>query len=144
MNRRERRAEWLARHRGDAVAGRVAAGARREQQAPANAERHTQARPRLHLGGRDAARGGTSPASVSLHIEEVVLHGFDPRGRYAVADAVQHELTRLLTERGVPPTLGEARGAARLDAGSFHPARDTRPQGLGAQLARAVYRGLKG
>lgn len=138
MNRRERRAEWLARHRGDSVAGR-------EPHAAAHAEQHTHARARLHLAGRDAARGGgTSPASVSLHIEEVVLHGFDPRGRYAVADAVQHELTRLLTERGVPPSLGEARGAERLDAGSFHPARDTRPQALGAQLARAVYGGLKG
>lgn len=137
MNRRERRAEWHARHRGDAVAGR-------EQQAAANAERHTQARARLYLGARDAAHSATSPASISLHIEEVVLHGFDPRGRYAVADAVRHELTRLLTERGLPPSRGTARGAERLDAGSFHTARDTRPQALGAQLARAVYGGLKG
>jgi len=138
MNRRERRAEWLARHRGDAFA-------HREQHAAANAERQTHARALVHLGARDAARGGgTSPASVSLHIEEIVLHGFDPRGRYAVGDAVQHELTRLLTQRGVPPSLGEARGAERLDAGSFSSARDARPQSLGAQLARAVYGGLKG
>jgi hypothetical protein len=74
----------------------------------------------------------------------VVLHGFDPRGRYAVADAVQHELTRLLTERGVPAPAGGERGAGRVDGGSFRVPPDPRPKALGAQVARAVYGGLKG
>jgi hypothetical protein len=40
---------------------------------------------------------------VTVHIEELVLHGFDPRGRHALADALQEELGRLLGQ-----TLAEA------------------------------------
>lgn len=128
MNRRERRAAWAARHHRDARLERPE-------------ERHTPGRARVHLGPHAAA---AAPASVRLHIEEVVLHGFDPRGRYSVGDAVQHELTRLLTEHGLPTALFEARGAEQLDAGTFDSARDARPHALGAQVARAVYGGLKG
>ena len=148
MNRRERRAQWLAHHRGDAGAGGEASAPgtpRREPRAADHTARpaqgHRAARVESHVGLRLAS---PAPASLRLHIEEVVLHGFDPRGRYAVGDAVQRELTRLLTERGLPSSLGAAGAAERLDGGAFHAAPDSRPQALGAQVARAVYGGLKG
>jgi hypothetical protein len=78
-----------------------------------------------------------------LHIEEVVLHGFNPRERYTVGDSVQQELTRLITERGVPSSLIAPRTSEQLDAGIFHASSNLRPHTLGAQVARAVYGGLK-
>lgn len=73
------------------------------------------------------------PARVEVEIEELVLHGFAPLDRHAVAEAVQRELARLVAA-GPPP----ARDADRLDAGSF-PAPDGRDTGeLGARIASSV------
>lgn len=52
-----------------------------------------------------------SPQSVNLHIEELVLHGFAPHDRHRIGDAVERELLRLLTERGV---------IANADAATLH------------------------
>ena len=40
------------------------------------------------------------PYNIELHIEELVLHGFSPRDRDAIGEAVQRELTRLFVEQG--------------------------------------------
>ena len=141
MNRRERRAQWLAHHRGDASAGSDAGASgtlRREPPAAAGQglrDTHDQ-----RAGRVETVR---VVGSLRLHIEEVVLHGFDPRERYTVGDAVQQELTWLMTERSVPSLLDAPRLAERLDAGTFHVTPNSRPQALGAQVARAVYGGLK-
>lgn len=147
MNRRERRAQWLTHHRGEASA-RGDAGAsstlRREPRAADREARHTHDRRAARIESNTALRLASPVAgSLRLHIEEVVLHGFNPRGRYAVGDAIQHELTRLLTERGLPTSLIAPRASEQLDAGAFHTAPNSRPHALGAQVARAVYGGLK-
>ena len=52
------------------------------------------------------------------------------------------ELTRLFTDRGVPPSLASGGAVPVLDGGSFDVAPDARPDRIGAQVAQAVYGGL--
>ena len=78
------------------------------------------------------------PKSVSLHIDELVLHGFPPGDRRRVGAAVRRELARLLAERA-PEASAEKR---TLDAGSFALGADLRPEGAGRQIAGAVHKGL--
>lgn len=84
------------------------------------------------------------PTSVELHIEELVLYGFAPADRYRIGETVERELARLLAEEGVPAALASDLETQRLDAGAFHVAANSRAEAVGAQVAQAVYGGLKG
>ncbi len=80
--------------------------------------------------------------SVELHIEELVLHGFAPCDRHRIGEAVQHELTRLLTERGLPATLSTGQEIDRLNGETFQLNALSKSDATGTQVARAVYGGL--
>lgn len=82
--------------------------------------------------------------NIELHIEELVLHGFAPGDRSRIGEAVEGELTRLLTERGVPPFLMRGGETGRLDVGTFEVTSGSRAEKLGSQVAQAVYGGLAG
>jgi len=128
MNRAERRADFLSRHRrAQPRAGLVNESANQSTASHAN------------LPVSDAQRA----SNVQLRIEELVLHGFVPRDRYVIGDAVQQELTRLFVARGVPAQLIERASAARLDAGSFKVSAESKTHTVGAQIAGAVYGGWK-
>lgn len=87
-----------------------------------------------------------SKPAIRLHIEELVLHSFDPHDRHAIAGAFQQELSRLLTEQSVNPefsaALSQHSSDSRLDAGAFHAGQHGQPKVLGNQIAGAVHRGL--
>ena len=81
---------------------------------------------------------------VEIHVEELVLHGVPASQRHAVGEAMEQELARLFTERGVPEGLTAHGLTARpvvghVDAGelTFHSGRPLRD--LGAAVARSVY-----
>lgn len=80
---------------------------------------------------------------IELVIDELVLHGFDPRQRHAIGDGVARELTRLVRAHA-----GELRGhhsmdVAQLDAGAFErPARTA--AGAGAGIAKSVFTAVRG
>jgi hypothetical protein len=78
------------------------------------------------------------PREIEVHIEELVLHGFDPRSRWSIADALGSELSGLLTERGIPPAWQAS--PDRIDAGRTR-ANEAKPTVIGEQIARAVYKG---
>jgi hypothetical protein len=80
-----------------------------------------------------------SDRPVNVRIDELVLHGFDPRDRLAIGAAVERELARLLAGEGSSPRPAHA---DRVDAGSFEVARDARPGAVGAEIARAIHGGL--
>jgi hypothetical protein len=84
----------------------------------------------------------STPHSIELHIEELVLHGFVPGDRYRIAHAVERELARMLAEQGVPPSLVQEAEVARLDAGAFKLAPGGRAEAVGAQVAHKVYEGF--
>jgi hypothetical protein len=77
-----------------------------------------------------------------LHIEELVLHGFDPRDRYRIAAAVEAELARLLSEQRIPPSLGRGGGIPHLDGGSFEMEPGSTAKTIGSQVAQALYGGM--
>lgn len=82
----------------------------------------------------------TTPRRISLHIDELVLHGVPSAHREQVGEAVRQELTRLLAQGGIPPGLSGA--VPRLDAGSVQLTPGAAPDAMGAQVAQAVYSGL--
>lgn len=79
---------------------------------------------------------------VELHIEELILHGFAPEDRYRIGEAVEKELANLLAERGMP-VLENGLKIAGLNVGDISIVKGARPEAIGAQVARAVYGGLK-
>jgi hypothetical protein len=81
---------------------------------------------------------------IDLHIEELVLHGFPPGRRYQIAEALQAELTRLLTVHGVPDRMGTGSEIASVDAGSIQMSPGHRPAAIGAHVAQSVYSSLSG
>jgi hypothetical protein len=78
--------------------------------------------------------------NVELHIEELVLHGFPPD--YRIGGAVEHELSRLFTERGVPPSLTRGGDIPRLDAGAFEMNPELGAHATGARVAHSLYEGM--
>jgi hypothetical protein len=48
-----------------------------------------------------------------VHIEELVLHGIAPGDEYAIRDAVEGEITRLLSGHGAPATESVASQVGR-------------------------------
>lgn len=80
--------------------------------------------------------------NVEVHIEELVLHDFPPEHSHRIGEAVQNELARLFTERGVPPSLTGGGEVPRLDAGAFQIDPETGVEALGARVARSLYGGL--
>lgn len=79
---------------------------------------------------------------IELHIEELVLEGFAPHERHAVAAAVEGTLARLLAERGAPALLARGGEVARLDGGSFDAAPRAKADSAGEQIAQSIYGGL--
>jgi hypothetical protein len=86
------------------------------------------------------------PGNFKLHIEELVLHGFAPDDRQAIAAAVERELTGLLATRfsaqGAADSLTRDGLHPRLDGGAFQVSAGARADSIGAQIARAVHGGL--
>ncbi len=85
---------------------------------------------------------GMRRASIELHIEELVLHGFAPGERYRIGEAVERELARLLTEQGAPHLFSGNVELAQIDAGEFNVKQNAKSELIGAQVAQAVYGGM--
>jgi hypothetical protein len=81
-------------------------------------------------------------ANLEFHIEELVLHGFEGNDRSLISAAVQQELTRLFTERGVPRSFSQGGTINQINGGSFEMATGTRADVIGTQIAQSIYGGL--
>lgn len=77
--------------------------------------------------------------SVTLHIDELILHGFAPGDRHRIGAAVQQELSRLLTEQGSPTVSGRH---AVVNAAPIEVRSNARAEAIGGDIARAVHKGL--
>lgn len=85
----------------------------------------------------------TNPKQIDFHIDEVVLHGFDGLDGAALHPALERELARLLTERGLPQAWTAEARIARLEGGAFTASPHASAPEVGRHIARAVYGGLK-
>lgn len=82
---------------------------------------------------------------IFLHIDELVLHGFAARDRYAIAAAIEHELSLLLAAQfteGLPPSFAQSTAHERLDAGAFNVAPGANSRSVGSQIAQTIHQGL--
>lgn len=81
--------------------------------------------------------------NVNLHIERLVLDGItlSPRERALLGTAVTDELTRLISEGGLPANLPASGIVPSIPAGSIQLGHGNNPALLGQQIAQAVYGG---
>jgi hypothetical protein len=86
---------------------------------------------------------GMTPKNIELHIEELVLRGFAPGDRYRIAEGVEQELSRLFADGGVPESLADGGEIASVDGGAIEVAPGSMAEVVGAQVAKAVYGGLR-
>lgn len=81
--------------------------------------------------------------SLEIHIEELVLHGFRPANCRGIGDTLTAELIRLLTEQGLPRSMSQGGEISRLNGIRFEVNPGSGAVEIGAQLAQALYGGLK-
>ena len=81
--------------------------------------------------------------NLELQIEDLVLDGFPAADKDRIGRALQAELERLFAEEGVPPSVEAGGSVATIDGGSFKVAPNASPEAVGAQVARAMYGGMR-
>ena len=86
---------------------------------------------------RSSLKNGRS--TLSLHIEELVLHGFASIDDNRIGEATQRELARLFVQQGVPRSLASRTTVDLLDGGALEIASASKPELIGTQLARAIF-----
>lgn len=77
--------------------------------------------------------------NIELNIEELVLHGFERGDKHRIAQAVQQELTNMLSKSLKDDYLIKSGEHYRFDAGQFELQADAKPEQIGAHIANAVY-----
>lgn len=80
-----------------------------------------------------------NPREINVHIEELILHGFEPANRWLIADGLEQELRGLVTTKGVPSLWLSS--PERIEGGRINSASLTKPTRAGAAIAGAAYRG---
>ncbi|HEY4386520.1 MAG TPA: hypothetical protein VGN34_18850 [Ktedonobacteraceae bacterium] len=76
---------------------------------------------------------------IDLHIEELILRNLPYEQRHRIAAAVEQELLRLLTERGLPPTLAQGGTIPLLRIDPLTIAADAKPGAIGTHIAENMY-----
>jgi hypothetical protein len=82
------------------------------------------------------------PTPLDLHIEELILRNLPYEQRYRIAEAFEQELTRLLTEHGLPPTLASGGNIPHINLDHVSVAAQAKPAAIGIQIAQQVYHTL--
>ena len=77
---------------------------------------------------------------VIVHIDRLVLKGFDAQTREAIARGLLEELTTGLASGTAPRQLASHAGASVLRAGTIHMEHGAEPPSIGAQVARSIVR----
>ncbi|MEM6398648.1 MAG: hypothetical protein AAF757_00225 [Cyanobacteria bacterium P01_D01_bin.116] len=80
--------------------------------------------------------------NLELYIEKLVLDGVAVGSRRRITKVVEQELTRLLTEQGVPNGLQQGAQIPHVDGGVFQVAENAKPEVIGVQVAQSIYGGL--
>ena len=81
--------------------------------------------------------------NVKLHIERLVLDGVTiaPGEHHLVQASVEAELTRLLTDGGLSPSLAQGTALPRISADAFQLINNN-PTQIGQHIAQSVYEGI--
>jgi hypothetical protein len=76
---------------------------------------------------------------LSVQVDTLEFDGIDVKEPARVQWAFQGELTRLLTERGLPERVAPSPGGVSLEGGSLTAPDLSSPERLGAAVAQLVY-----
>jgi hypothetical protein len=81
--------------------------------------------------------------NIKLHIERLVLDGVNiaPDQRHLLQASVETELTRLLTDGGLSPSLAQGTALPRLSTSGIQ-LPGNNPTQLGQHIAQSVYGGI--
>ncbi|MEM9488960.1 MAG: hypothetical protein AAGC55_07445 [Myxococcota bacterium] len=77
---------------------------------------------------------------IDIHIDQLILHGIDPRDGERIADETRRQLAHLITSHGLPPHWAE--GDIRLTPNIEIPT-GTSAARIGETIAATIYRGVK-
>jgi hypothetical protein len=80
---------------------------------------------------------------VIMHIDSLVLRGFNHEDRHAIATGLQQELTRLFADPHTAQQLTAKGDVSRLRVGSININLGSKPQGVGVEAARGIGREVK-
>ena len=80
---------------------------------------------------------------VIVHIDSLVLKGFNHEDRHAIAAGLQQELTQLFAEPQTTQALADRGDVSRLKVGSIIINQGSKPQQVGVDAARAIGRDMK-
>ena len=82
--------------------------------------------------------------NINLHIEQLVLDGVTiaPSQRHLLQSIVASELTRLLSDGGLSPSLVQGTNLSGVSANGIQLAGSNNPARLGKQIAQSVYGGI--
>ena len=75
---------------------------------------------------------------VVVHIERLVLKGFRPEDRHAIAEGLQQELGRVFAERESVSLLSAMGDVSRLQVGGVPVELGTRPRRVGEKVAQGI------
>ena len=81
--------------------------------------------------------------NIHLHIERLILDGLDfpPGQQHLLQTSVEIELTRLLTDGGLSPSLAQGIVLPRMSTSGIQ-LTSNNPTQIGQQIAQSVYRGI--
>jgi hypothetical protein len=80
---------------------------------------------------------------VIVHIDRLVLNGFNSEDRHAISAGLQQELSSLLAHPQAVQGLASPGDIARLKPGRIRIAPGSEPQRVGAQVAQGIGKELK-
>ncbi len=100
---------------------------------------------RMRQDEASAPRGGNrglacAMTRIVVHIEELVLHGFDAASRHTIGDAARAEIERRLSAGDIPHIWRRGAAIDRIAAGEMR--LPVAPRQAGAAIGAAVYRSL--
>jgi hypothetical protein len=79
---------------------------------------------------------------VKITVGEFVLHSNEPVERYAISDAFEKELERLLSSTKINSFFHQETHLTSLDAGRVSIPRQVSPTSIGRQAVQAVFKSL--
>ena len=80
---------------------------------------------------------------VVVHIDRLVLKGFRPEDRHAIAAGLQQELGRVFADREAVSLLSAMGDVQRLQVGGVPIEQGARPQRVGESVAQGVGKEIK-
>ncbi len=79
-------------------------------------------------------------SEISIHIENLVIHGSSQMNQAQLSAAIQQAITQLIHKQGVPVRLRQSTHIPTIQGGQIPPPKQA--ESVGQQIGQAVYKGL--